>query len=471
MAHRTIHPRIAYDSPKDMLYGLAKYPVVAGHHVAIGGGLVLPEVKFTLPAMLINSETMPQVRAEFQDMVTRILKKSVDLHQESLVVELELLPDLTMHPEWGALVTSDLRALLDAFHRDHGLRTALRVTVTDIRDLDRPPALRSGEPWQTMLESFRLNAEAGADILSIESTGGKEVFDHAILAADIDGIALALGALAPRDMEFLWGHIVDVAESHRIVAGGDTACAFGNTAMQLAHQNMVPKVVAAVVRLMTAPRSLVAVEMGARGPLKDCGYENPIIKAVTGVPISMEGKTSACAHSSPLGNIAAAVADLWSNESVQNVRLLSGFAPEVFTEMLIYDARLMNTAQKQGRGPLFRDLLVDSDRYLDPQALVLSLEVVHEAARRIVEAGPDHYARTKSMAELAVEVLSSARHDKLLELSAPEQRWLDRLTQAVAALPDSEAELVERVQPSYGHLYLPQEYGDVATIPVPSLVA
>ena len=114
--------------------------------------------------------------------------------------------------------------------------------------------------------------------------------------------------------------------------------------MQLAHQKMLPEVLAAVVRAMSAVRSLAAFEQGAVGPSKDCAYEGPVMKAITGFPISMEGKSASCAHFSPLGNIAAGMCDLWSNESVQNVRLLSGNAPEVFTELLTYDCRLMNAA-------------------------------------------------------------------------------------------------------------------------------
>ena len=45
-------------------------------------------------------------------------------------------------------------------------------------------------------------------------------------------------------------------------------------------------------------------------------------KAIAGVPISMEGRSATCAHLSPIGNIAAAAADLWSNESVQDTPLL-----------------------------------------------------------------------------------------------------------------------------------------------------
>ncbi|MCS6829406.1 MAG: hypothetical protein NZ749_02065, partial [bacterium] len=300
---------------------------------------------------------------------------------------------------------------------------------------------------------------AGADILSIESTGGKEVNDHALVQGDMEGIAFALGVLAPRDMEWLWAAIVDIARRYKVVPGGDTACGFGNTAMQLAHQGLLPKVLAAVVRLMTVPRSLTAVEMGATGPLKDCGYENPVIKSVTGVPISMEGKSSACAHSSPLGNIAAAVCDLWSNESVQDVRLLGGYAPAVFTEILAYDCRLMNTALRQGQGKALRDLFVASDRHRDPQALMLDLRVVYEAGKRLVQAGEDHYARTLAMARYATEEVRRAVREGNLSLEQREERWLGMIEDALAELPEDADTLRRRADANYGSLYIAEEYG------------
>jgi methanol--5-hydroxybenzimidazolylcobamide Co-methyltransferase len=111
--------------------------------------------------------------------------------------------------------------------------------------------------------------------------------------------------------------------------------------MQLAHQKLLPETLAAVVRAMSAPRSLVAFERGAVGPSKDCAYEGPVLKAIAGCSLSMEGKSAACAHFSPVGNIAAAMCDLWSNESVQHVRLLSGPAPEVFRSPGLHAARRM----------------------------------------------------------------------------------------------------------------------------------
>ena len=450
---------LAYASAKDLCFGLSRYPVTCGRGVVIGGGKVLPEVNFTLPPMLIRADTMREVCERFREMARRILQKSVDLGQEALVLEFEHLYELTLEPEWGAQVTAQLKEVQDEFMAKHGIRSALRVTVADIREKDRPPRMRTGKLLEIMLRSFELCAAAGADILSIESTGGKEVSDKALLEGNLEGIVYALGALAPRDMGFLWERIVEIALRHRIVPGGDTACGFANTAMQLAHQNMLPKVLASVVRLLSAPRSLVAVEKGATGPLKDCGYENPIIKAIHGVPASMEGKSSACAHSSPLGNIAACACDLWSNESVQDVRLLGGYSPEVFAEILIYDCRLMNTALAEGSGGFLRDLMARSDRHLDPQALMLDPEVVYEAARRIVAAGGDGYTRVLAMARFAVEILRGAVRDGKVPLPAREMRWLGAMERTVADLPESEEELLGRLDPVYRELFVRSEYG------------
>lgn len=458
MAGREVASSLSYESPDELIFGAAKRPVKCGQGVMIGGGEVLPEVNFTLPPMTLRSETLPEVRQRFREIVIRVLQKAVHLGQEALVLEFEQLYEMTQNPEWGALITSDIKKVMGEFNQRYGVKSALRVTVADIRDEERPPKMRTGEPLTKMLRAFELCADAGADILSIESTGGKEVSDQALIEGDMEGLMFAMGVLAPRDMEFLWGHIVDIANRYGVVAGGDTACGFANTAMQLAHQGLIPKVLAALMRLASAPRSLVAVEMGATGPLKDCGYENPIIKIIAGVPISMEGKSSACAHSSPLGNIAAAVCDLWSNESVQDVRLLGGFAPEVFTEILIYDCRLMNTATRNGQGRCLRDLFVESDRYRDPQALMLDLTVMHEAARRIVTENDD-YARTVAMANLAVETIQNAVDEGKLSLPERERRWLSLISEALQDFPPSWEQLCERVKANWGSWFVPAEYG------------
>jgi methanol--5-hydroxybenzimidazolylcobamide Co-methyltransferase len=171
----------------------------------------------------------------------------------------------------------------------------------------------------------------------------------------------------------------------------------------------------------------------------------------------MEGKSAACAHFSPVGNIAAAMCDLWSNESVQNVRLLSGPAPEVFTEVLTYDCRLMNEALQQGQEKMLRDLLVSSDRYKSPQALVLSPQATISIASAIV-GEEDDYRRTLAAGVTAVALIREAVEASLLPLSKAESRWLDRIQTALAGLPREPGELRERLAPTYGHLYEPASY-------------
>jgi methanol--5-hydroxybenzimidazolylcobamide Co-methyltransferase len=349
---------------------------------------------------------------------------------------------------------------MTACHEKHHLPCALRVTPTDIRDQQKPPLMRTGKPWERLKRTFELCAEAGADILSIESIGGKEVHDQALMYGDFPGIVFALGVLAPRDMSWLWEQIGSICAAHPgVVSGGDSACGFANTAMQLAHQKMLPEVLAAVVRAMSAVRSLAAFEQGAVGPSKDCSYEGPVIKAITGRPISMEGKSASCAHFSPLGNIAAAMCDLWSNESVQNVRLLSGNAPEAYTELLAYDCRLMNTAAGTKGGALqMRNWMTASDEWLSPQAAVLSPDATIRIASAIVAADTP-YHRVIAAGQAALEVIKDGVVLEKLHLSRKEQQWLTRIDDALGTFPANEEELLHEMESQYGSLYDKASYG------------
>ena len=451
---------LAIPSSDQLLYGICPHPLKCGLGLTIGAGVVFPEVNFTLPPMNMTDETWPEAVAHYEQMAEQILRRAAALGTPGIVLEFELLPPMTLKPEWGAELTALLQRHLRAYHEKHHLACALRVTPTDMRDQQKPPQLRSGPGWECLNRSFELCAEAGADILSVESVGGKEVHDQALMYGDFPGIVFALGVLAPRDMSWLWGEIGDVCRRHPgVVPGGDSACGFANTAMQLAHQKMLPEVLAAVVRAMSAVRSLAAFEQGAVGPSKDCAYEGPVMKAITGYPIAMEGKSASCAHFSPLGNIAAAMCDLWSNESVQNVRLLSGNAPEVFTELLVYDCRLMNVASATEGGALqMRNWMTASDEWLSPQAAVLSPEATIKIATAIVGADTP-YHRTIAAGRAAVEILQQGMAQQRLHLSRKEQQWLMRIDEALDAIPANEETLMSDMEPQYGSLYDKASYG------------
>ena len=314
------------------------------------------------------------------------------------------------------------------------------MTPNDNREFARPPVMRSGEHWERMLELFEGSARAGAELLSIESVGGKELHDEALMNCDLGQVIFALCVLGVRDMEFLWKQLAGIAPRHGVICAGDTACGFGNTAMVLAEQKMIPRVFAAVVRAVTAVRTLVAYEHGAVGPGKDCAYENPYPQGHHRLSRwRWRARPSACAHFSPLGNIAAAYADTWSNESVQNVRLLAGMAPTCYMEQLIYDCRLMNRALAEGKAAALtlRRWLVESDAGLDPQAWVLTPESVIAIARAIVDA-PDHYQAGVAAARCAIDLLRAGHAAGSLKIARRELGFLDSMTAQLDELPSDE---------------------------------
>jgi len=453
-------PVLTISDPDRLIFGTAPYPVKCKRGFEIGNGEVYPEINFTLPAMIIEESTWSEVKSIYKEIIQEICRRAVELKTPALVVEFELLPPMTMNPEWGAEITGILAEHLEEEYKNKGLRSALRATPVDIRDTDRPPLMRNGELTEKMFRSFETCAEAGADMLSVESTGGKEVHDEALLNADLQGIVFSLGVLAVKDMQFLWKKIVDISEKYKVIPAGDTACGFANTAMILADKGMIPKTLAAVVRAASVVRSLQAYLEGAKGPSKDCAYEGPFIKAITGVPISMEGKTSACAHLSYLGNIASASADLWSNESVQNIKLLSTYAPVVSLEQLIYDCRLMNLAVKKGEdfSLKYRNIMVESDAGTDPQAYILKPEIVIELSGKIIQK-KSPYEMTLAAVNETLKILRNAADKGEIILNELETRWLNLLSVQSDSIPDDEKLLAELMKNgSYADKFIPGEY-------------
>jgi methanol---5-hydroxybenzimidazolylcobamide Co-methyltransferase len=434
---------LAIPTAEGLRFGTAPKPLTTRMGMTIGGGLVYPELNFTLPTMLITQETMPRVLAHYREIITGATRRAVELEAPGVVFEFETLPPMTEHPQWGIDCAKVLLEGMHAAHRKHGLKSVLRMTPNDTREMERPPRMRSGVLWENMLKTFEGSAAAGAELLSIESVGGKELHDEALMMCDIQAVIFSMCVLGVRDMAFLWKHIADIAAKYKAVPAGDSACGFANTAMVLAEQRMIPRTFAAVVRAISGVRSLVAFECGAVGPSKDCAYENPVMKAITGYPMALEGKTAACAHMSPIGNIAAATCDTWSNESVQNIKLLGGMAPTVYMEQLIYDCRLMNQAIREGRQGerMLQRWLVNSDAALDPQAYVLTPESTIAIAQAIVSA-KDYYHAGIAAARVAVERLKEAQAAGQVAIPQNEKSWLDTISAALDELPEREEDFI-----------------------------
>lgn len=448
---------LAIEDVNALVFGTCPNPVRITADIVAGGGITIPEINYTLPyASEVSPGTLDKVVALYRTMAEDCLDRAVKLEIPALVIEVELVFELTANPEWGERVIRATREVIEAYEA-RGVRAALRTTVADIRDRIRPPRNRSSAETELVFESFERCAPY-SDILSIESTGGKEVSDQAILQCDAGGVAFALGELASNDMAFLWKRIVSICAKHGKIPGGDAACGFANTAMQLAGKRMIPSVFAAVVRAMGAARSLVAVECGATGPDKDCAYEGPILKAIAGIPIAMEGKSAACAHSSPLGNVAMCCCDLWSNESVPYTNLFGGYTPAVCLEQLWYDCKMMNTATEKGMAVSLRDILSESDVHTSSEALILAPASALRIARAIVSS-TDYGRRTWNAAREALAIIEEALAQDQLAIPAMEAPWMAMMKDSLEAFASLDGAVIDHYSACYPDRFIPGEYG------------
>jgi len=447
---------MAYGSYKEMMFGTALNPVTTKNGLAIGAGLVIPEI---VPHPRPGSEkTLKSLLREFERANEDALEKCIVVGFPSIVIENEHVFQMTDNADWGmeiALQTSDQ---INEYYNKYGLKAAYRATIADIRKPDMVD-MRTSDRAQKVINAFEACGKH-ADILSIESMGGKEIFDYSIIRNDIEGLLFAV-ILKGLDMQWLWKQIVAIADKNKCIAGGDTNCSQANTAMFMAGGYLskdVPQTLAALCRAMGVSSSLVAYECGASGPGKDCAYENPIIKAITGIPISTEGKTSACAHMDLCGNVMAAVCDLWANEAVEYHEMFGGTTPAVFAEILGYDAAAMNSSIQLGYQKEYQACLINSDRYRSPHGFILCPDNAWEIGKSIVENNQSYYSRAKAAALKCSELM---RNDQQLRFSAYESVSLNTFTKEIEQLPDNEPDFIDKCLSKFTkvHGFNPASYG------------
>ncbi|HJX24376.1 MAG TPA: methyltransferase MtaB domain-containing protein [Candidatus Bathyarchaeia archaeon] len=408
------YDQMELESVNELVFGRAKYPLRYGLDLEIGKGSVVPELKFSpRPG---KEKDLPTLLKEYENITNDIMDRAVNLGLPAIQLETEHVVQITSNKGWASEITRLQKEILEKYHSEYGIKCALRQTIADIRKAES--GLRKGDELTKMWEAFEASAENGADVLSIESLGGKDVFDYAVTRQDVAGVLFSVGVLGSMDMDFLWKEIVNISTHHKVVPGGDTDCSQSNTAMMLAGgllNNELPHSFAAIIRAAGAARSLVAFEQGALGPDKDCGYEGTILKAISGRPISQEGKGSACAHSSLMGNVAAVACDLWSNEAVQYGDMFGGTTPQVFAEILGYDAAFLNVCLKSGQELAVRDMLALSDKYRDPQALVLTPENAYRLGKVIVTNSNDLFMRAREAMREAAMILEEEKENLALQ--------------------------------------------------------
>ncbi|MCQ1535549.1 methanol--corrinoid methyltransferase [Methanosarcina sp. KYL-1] len=453
--------KMAYAKADDMVFGKSVKPVKAGLGLEIGAGYTTPEVNYApRPEAGASKEKLVK---EYERITTDIMARMVQIGAPSVVLETEHVQQMSNHPDWGAAVAHAQKAIMEDYHDEYGIKCALRHTIGDIRE-DRD-YLKLQDKFPLLMEAFEQCAQNGADLLAIETMGGKEVFDYAILRNDMAGVLYGIGCLGSMDMELVWQGIVDVAKKNKVVAAGDTDCAQANTAMFIAGgllDKNLAHTLAIIARSISAARSLVAYECGATGPGKDCGYENTIVKSIAGVPIAQEGKTSTCAHSDLMGNLVMQCCDLWSNESVEYHGEFGGTTVQCWSETLAYDCSLMNVALESGNEKVLRDMFVASDMYRDPQGYVLAYPHAYRVGQAIAKDGNNIYLRAKNAAIECINIVEEGAKGKL-SLSRFEAKALADAKSAFEALTDDKDKFMSDCLDKYKKevkVFLPKEnYG------------
>ena len=170
---------------------------------------------------------------EYKKITLDVMKRAVNLGVESLQLETELNYVATLNPKIAGEIPTLQKSILEKHHQEYGINLALRMTVADIRFGLRDVSFERA--YNTVLETFEETTKNGADVLSIESMGGKEVFDYSLIRGNLRGIMFSLTVLASHDMMRLWREITRITEKYGIIPGGDTACGFANSAMMLAN--------------------------------------------------------------------------------------------------------------------------------------------------------------------------------------------------------------------------------------------
>ncbi|WP_292468388.1 methanol--corrinoid protein co-methyltransferase MtaB [Methanolobus sp.] len=405
---------MAYKAADDMIFGKSVYPVKAELGLEVGAGYVTAEVNYApRPEAGVSKEKLV---SEYRRLTTDIMARAVQVGFPAVSLETEHVEQMTNNPTWGGEVAHVQKTILEEYHEEYGIKCGLRHTPGDIRE-DRDLLALIGAKYDTLMESFEAVAEAGADFLSIETMGGKEILDYAILRNDVPGLIYGIGCLGSIDMTMIWSDIRKIADKKGRIAAGDTDCAQANTAMFIAGgllDKNLAHTLAIIARAISAPRTLAGYEAGAQGPGKDCGYENTIVKSITGCPIAQEGKTSTCAHSDVMGNLVMQCCDLWSNESVEYHAEFGGTSVQCWSESLNYDAAMLNVATETGNAKMLRDILVLSDKYRDPQGYVLAYDNAYKVGQAIVKDGDDLFLRAKNAAISSVDILNAADSKKLV---------------------------------------------------------
>ncbi|MCL2317774.1 MAG: methanol--corrinoid methyltransferase [Methanomassiliicoccaceae archaeon] len=453
--------KMAYGSPDEIVFGTAKSPVSYGFGMKAGAGRVIPELNY---APRPGTEKDPaRLKKEYVDYISKdALNRAITLGFPDLQLETEWIAQMG-NKKFAIPVVEGQAEIAEKYHKEWGINTAVRQTLPDQREAEeglRPGRKGKGSfgmPYpEALFQACEVAAENGASVISCETMGGKELADHAVTEGDPVAFLYGVGYLGSIDMEFVWSEFVNICKKNKVVPGGDTNCSGANTSMFMAGgmlDNDVQRTFSAVTRAISAARTMVAMECGATGPDKDCGYEGPIIKTITGRPSAQEGKNCQCAHADLQGNLMAQITDLWSNESVEYHPEFGGSSVQCWLGSLGYEVALMNCAIATGNEKTLRDLYMITDRTRGPEGYMLAFDNAFKVGEAIAKEGKNIYLRARAAGLTAAKVIKEGNDKKELGLTTKQRDVLLGIIKEFEALPAEESKFFEYCDKKYKDIY------------------
>ncbi len=114
---------LTISNPNGLIFGVAPKPVLTKRGILIGGGLVYPELNFTLPPVEVSKSNLAEVRTHYSDIVTGALTRAMELNSPGLILEFETVVEMTLNPDIGVEIVGrcpdDVRYQAVHFYASH----------------------------------------------------------------------------------------------------------------------------------------------------------------------------------------------------------------------------------------------------------------------------------------------------------------------------------------------------------------
>jgi methanol--5-hydroxybenzimidazolylcobamide Co-methyltransferase len=128
---------------------------------------------------------------------------------------------------------------------------------------------------------------------------------------------------------------------------------------------------------------------------------------------------------------------------------MGGTTPEVWLQATGFESALMNTALQTGQEEVLRDLYTLTDKYRDPQALILAYDNAHRIGEAIVKYGKDPYLRAREAALEVGKIINEAVDANKLYLTRFERESLDSSLKTIENLPMDSDQFIDECIRAY----------------------